>query len=236
MAASGRVGDGRRGDRNTGGSFAVEDRAGEPGIAGGDAARLSRAPVVFRGRAKTWCASSDGPALRRAGGGVRRAGSTRRPAATGQGAGDHAGGQGLAGVFGVRQGQGARSSARVVDDTTAGAPCRRAWPAGGTGWFRQSGPGQGVQAPRQGGNQAAQGALLSGTPRRRVRAEDGGGSVYLSRGPGPEKSRRQAEEEETGQAGGDRFLRREAGYPGHRYDSTGFAARAGGLRDTRARL
>src|SRR6267154_1846427 len=89
---------------------------------------------------------------------------------------------------------------------------------------------------RPGGNQAAQGALLSGTPRRRVRAEDGGGSVYLSRGPGPEKSRRQAEEEETGQAGGDRFLRREAGYPGHRYDSTGFAARAGGLRDTRARL
>src|SRR5258708_35969233 len=101
---------------------------------------------------------------------------------------------------------------------------------------RRSGSGQGVQVSRTGENQAAQGELLSGTPRRRVRGEDGGGSVYLSRGPAPEKARRQAEEEETGQAGGDRFLRREAGYPGHRYDSTGFAARAGGLRDTRARL
>src|SRR5206468_12150024 len=177
----------------------------------------------FSRSGKNLGASSDGPALRRAGGGVRRAGSTRRPAATGQGAGDHAGGQGLAGVFGVRQGQGARSSARVVDDTTAGAPCPRAWTAGRTRLSRPSGSGHGVQVSRPGGNQAAQGALLSGTPRRRVRAEDGGGSVYLSRGPGPEKSRRQAEEEETGQAGGDRFLRREAGYPGHRYDSAGFA-------------
>ena len=31
--------------------------------------------------------------------------------------------------------------------------------------------------------------LLSGTPRRRVRAQDGGSSVCLPRGPGPEKSR-----------------------------------------------
>ena len=45
------------------------------------------------------------------------------------------------------------------------------------------------------------GALLSGTSRRRVRAENGGGSVRLSRGPGPEKSRRQAEQ--AGEAGGD---------------------------------
>ena len=36
----------------------------------------------------------------------------------------------------------------------------------------------------QGGNQAAQGALLSITPRRRVRAQDGGSSVCLPRGPG----------------------------------------------------
>ena len=44
-----------------------------------------------------------------------------------------------------------------------------------------------VQDPRPRGNQATQGALLSGTPRCRVRAEDGGGSVRLSRGPSPEK-------------------------------------------------
>ena len=37
------------------------------------------------------------------------------------------------------------------------------------------------------GSQAAQGAVLSGTPRRRVRAEDGGGSVRLSRGQAAEK-------------------------------------------------
>jgi hypothetical protein len=37
--------------------------------------------------------------------GVWPAGGPRRPTATGQGAGDHAGGQGLAGISGVRQGQ-----------------------------------------------------------------------------------------------------------------------------------
>jgi hypothetical protein len=38
-----------------------------------------------------------------------------------------------------------------------------------------------------GRSQAAQGAVLFGTSRRRVRAEDGGGSVRLSRGRAPEK-------------------------------------------------
>ena len=53
----------------------------------------------------------------------------------------------------------------------------------------------------------AQGALLSGTPRCRVRAQDGGSSVCLSRGPGPEKSRRQGGEvEEVGETGSDRLL------------------------------
>src|SRR5437879_2393753 len=56
---------------------------------------------------------------------------------------------------------------------------------------RQAGSRHGVQDPRPGGNQAAQGALLSGTSRCRVRAEDGGGSVRLSRGPDSEESRRQ---------------------------------------------
>jgi len=56
--------------------------------------------------------------------------------------------------------------------------------------------------------------------------------------PDPEKGRCQGEEqgEETGQAGDDRLLRREAGNPGDRYHSTGFAAGAWHLRDVRARL
>src|ERR1700687_6094175 len=74
---------------------------------------------------------------------------------------------------------------------------------------RQAGSRHGVQDPRPGGNQAAQGALLSGTSRCRVRAEDGGGSVRLSRGPGSEKSRRQVAQ--SHQASGDPFLRRKAG-------------------------
>jgi hypothetical protein len=55
--------------------------------------------------------------------------------------------------------------------------------------FFAVGAGYGVQdsCPRE--SQAAQGAVLSGTSRRRVRAEEGGGSVRLSRGPGPEKGR-----------------------------------------------
>src|SRR3954470_18834444 len=57
---------------------------------------------------------------------------------------------------------------------------------------RQAGSRHGVQDPRPGGNQAAQGALLSGTSRCRVRAEDGRGSVRLSRGPDSEEGRRQA--------------------------------------------
>src|ERR1700758_2242211 len=131
MAASGRVGDDRGGDGNTDGSVAVEDRAGEPGIAGSDAARLSGEAVVLCRRTQTWRASSDGPALRRAGGGLWRTGGPRRPTATGQGADDHAGSQGLAGVAGMRRGQGARLCARVVDDAAVGPACARARTGGG---------------------------------------------------------------------------------------------------------
>ena len=58
---------------------------------------LSGRAVVFRRGTKTWSASSDGPALRRAGTGVWRAGGPRRPTATGQGADDHAGSESLVG-------------------------------------------------------------------------------------------------------------------------------------------
>src|SRR6186997_1894466 len=60
----------------------------------------------------------------------------------------------------------------------------RARPDGGARMSCQAGSRHGVQDPRPGGNQAAQGALLSGTSRCRVRAEDSRGSVRLSRGPG----------------------------------------------------
>src|SRR6185312_12701712 len=64
--------------------------------------RLSPAAVVFCRGTKTWRTSSDGPALRRAGTGVWRAGSPRRPTATGQGADDYAGSESLVGISGVR--------------------------------------------------------------------------------------------------------------------------------------
>ena len=70
--------------------------------------------------------------------------------------------------------------------------------------------------------------------RCRVRAENGGGPVCLSRGPGPEEERRQVEE--IGQAGGDHLLRREARNPGDRDDGAGFAARARRLSGLCARL
>ena len=54
------------------------------------ASRVSRAAVVLCRGTKAWRAPSDGSTLRRASRGVRRTGGTRRPTATGQGAGDHA--------------------------------------------------------------------------------------------------------------------------------------------------
>src|SRR5215813_4785015 len=74
---------------------------------------------------------------------------------TGQRADDYTGGQGLAGVVGVRQGQGSRLSARVVDDASFGAPCARARSGGGTPMSCQSCPGHGVQDSRSRGSQTA---------------------------------------------------------------------------------
>src|SRR5216684_2015386 len=108
MAASSRIGDERRGDGKIDGSFAVANRAGEPGIAGTDAAGLSQESFVLCDRPKSWGPPSDGSALRGAGAGlwaaVDNCGSTPGGARTDH----HAGGQSLVGVAGVRQGQGAR--------------------------------------------------------------------------------------------------------------------------------
>src|SRR3977135_1632501 len=48
-------------------------------------------------------------------------------------------------------------------------PAAKTWVVA-LGWYksREAGPGHGVQDPRPAGNQAAQGALLSGTSRRRI--------------------------------------------------------------------
>src|SRR5216684_7310627 len=111
MAASSRIGDERRGDGKVDGSFAVANRAGEPGIAGTDAAGLSRESFVLCGGAESWGPPSDGSALRGAGAGLWAAGGDRGSTPAGQRTGHHAGGQSLVGVAGVRQGQGARLSA-----------------------------------------------------------------------------------------------------------------------------
>ena len=63
----------------------------------------------------------------------------------------------------------------------------------------------------------------SGTPRRRVRAQDGGSSVCLPRGPGPEKSRCQGGEMKKPVA---ISLTTRSLESGHRHDDTGFAASA----------
>jgi aryl-alcohol dehydrogenase-like predicted oxidoreductase len=55
----------------------------------------------------------------------------------------------------------------------------------------------------QGRSQTAQGAVLFGTSRRRVRAEDGGCSVRLSRSAGSEKC---DQNQKVCQAGGDRLV------------------------------
>ena len=95
------------------GSVAVADRTGRPGVAGSDAARLSgEAIVLCRGDEDLACIIST--VMQRC---VERAMAYGALAAlddrprTGQRADDHAGGQGLVGIFGLRQGQGARLSA-----------------------------------------------------------------------------------------------------------------------------
>src|SRR4030081_347121 len=111
MAGRNRIDDDRRRDGKIDGSFAVENRAGEPGIAGTDAAGLSRESFVLCGGAKSWGPPSDGSALRGAGAGLWAAGGNRGSTTAGQRTGHHAGGQSLVGVAGVGEGQGARLSA-----------------------------------------------------------------------------------------------------------------------------
>ena len=68
----------------------------------------------------------------------------------------------------------------------------------------------------------------------RIRGENGRSPVRLSSGENPQEDGG-ARKNETERAGGDRFLRREAGYPGHCHDGPRFAARARRACDLRAR-
>ena len=63
--------------------------------------------------------------------GVWRAGGARRPTATGQGADDYAGSQRLVGISGLREGQGARLSARVGTTRLLARHARERGPAAG---------------------------------------------------------------------------------------------------------
>ena len=95
----------------------------------------------------------------------------------------------MAGVVGVSEGKGIGLSARTLDDTAFGQPRSRAWTGGGACVLRQAGPGHGLQDPRPGGRQAAQSALLPGTPRSRLCGKDGRSAVRLSQGQTFEEGR-----------------------------------------------
>jgi hypothetical protein len=94
----------------------ISNRTGKPGRAGANIAGSSGRPVVFCGRPGTRTASSDRPALCRARRGRRPDGCARRSPSPRQETDDHAGGQGMAGVAGVPEGEGPRLSPRTVDD------------------------------------------------------------------------------------------------------------------------
>ena len=108
-----------------------------------------------------------------------------------QRADDHAGGQGLVEIFGLRQGQ--------EHNYPRARRCGRHgfWPA-----MRASADRQQVtnvspvwlKAPCASFvKRKSSRTRSSRTPRRRVRAQDGGSSVCLPRGPGPEKAAAKAE-------------------------------------------
>src|SRR3974390_421361 len=93
------------------------------------------------------------------------------------------------------KGQGLWLSARIVDDAAIGPPRSRARAGGGAYLPGQAGAGPGVQDTRPGGGQAAQSALLPGTPRPRVCGKDGRSAVRLSQGEAAEEGTNRGEEE-----------------------------------------
>ena len=90
--------------------------------------------------------------------------------------------------LGVPEGERVGLSARIVDDAASGPPRSGAWAGGGARLPRQVGAGYRVQDTRSARGEAAQDALLPGTPRPRVQGEDGGGAVRLSQGEDHEET------------------------------------------------
>src|ERR1700756_1253781 len=124
-------------------------------------------------------------------------------------------------------------SARLIP--TAKANESNKLPSLKTGWrwplpFDQRERGKG----NPGGRQAAQSALLPGTPRSRLCGKDGRSAVRLSQGQTFEEGGGRIAQEAK-RCSGCHLLRREAGYSGHRNDGTRFAAGAGRARNLRAR-
>ena len=78
------------------------------------------------------------------------------------------------GVAGVRQGQGARLCARIMDDTAFGPPCARARTGGGARMPRPPGARHSVQDPRPRGNQAIK-------PHKAIHRHDGAGFAARAR-------------------------------------------------------
>src|ERR1051326_2669094 len=103
----------------------------------------------------------------------------------------------MAGVVGVPESEGPWLSPRTVDDAASGPPRPRPWTEGGPCVPRQPGAGHGVQNPRPGRSEAAQGAILLGTTRSRLRGKDGRGAVRLSPSEDSQEGSGRAEEEQA---------------------------------------
>ena len=96
----------------------------------------------------------------------------------------------MGGVAGLPEAQGGGISARALDNAAAGASHQGERRDGRTSLPDAPRSRHGLQDPRPTRSAAAQGPLLSRTPRRGLRAEDGRGPVRLSRGRGLARERR----------------------------------------------
>ena len=152
-------------------------------------------------------ASSDRPALRRARRGRRPAGCARRSPSPRQGTDDHAGGQGMAGVAGVPEGEGPWLSPRTVDDRLLARHAREHGPAEGHACLANLAQGTcGRSWTRRG--EAAESAYTTWNSAILTLLKRWRSAVRLS--PGEILSRPQRVEEEAERCDGDHLLRREA--------------------------
>ena len=136
-AASDRVVD-RRGFGEAGFDNPLANEAGGPGRAGADAVGLPGRPLVLCGGSRFGRASSDGPALRRAGVGLWPDGGARRSSATGKEPTITAEAKAWLVLWPAARRR-TWLSARGVDDAASGSPRARTWTRRGTRLPRQAG-------------------------------------------------------------------------------------------------